>query len=242
MSTKPTKKAVKKAAATTPKSAKQLARPAAPAKRKLAAATEAALPSSAAANSEEMLRKLAQQKSPLTEEQKRQQTAAFMGKVLGDVSRLDNQVKFLHDESHRHFSELGDQIIYLDQCIGMLFDHLHLPRPKRQPRLINADVTLALPEEIPAEEAGQWEMKAAYHETAHPIFGNYEIIFGEGADATTMALAKLQPILRERLIEAFDARRAAGELVNGTYYVVKTILYHASPVSDESVLVQHDAG
>lgn len=214
MSTKPAKKSVKKTTAMKPVSMPK--RPA-PKKRALSAEAE---------------RILATTTPEALEKNKQEQAKQFMGKVLGDLSRLNNQVEFLNDRSTNLFNETGDQLEYLYSCLAGLYEHLHIPMPVRQPRLVDVKVELVTAEELTPED--NWEMTVAYHEKPHTVLGHYEVIMGSGTDATIQHIDKLHPLLRQRLIEAIDARREAGQLVNGCTYTVKTMFYHSGPINADS--------
>lgn len=223
MSTKPTKTATKAVKKTTGMKPTALPKRPAPKKRPLTA---------------EAARVLDAVQPPQTPEERAAQGKAFMGKVLGDLSRLNNQVSFLHNQNQNAFQEISDQLEYQYALIAGLYDHLHIQMPARKPRLIDVQVELAAAGSLPPEEEKKFEMRLAYHATPHPVFGHMEIIFGEGAEATTMAISKLHPKMSDALLKAIEKLQTAGTLIDGHYYVVKPTFFHSEPINEESQLVQ----
>jgi len=228
MTTKPAKKATKKSTAV-PAGKVNLTRK--PTKRVATPATQA------------LLDKLnsADPTPALSEAERREQGRQFAGKMLGDIARLNNQVAFLHDQNQSHFQEISDQLIFQHECIRVLFEHAHLPMPVRQPRLVDAKIELIAPADA-TDEDKTLELKVAVHKKAHPVFGNVELILGVGSDASTITIDKLNPLVGQRLQESIAELKATKKLKYGQYYFVKTLLFHARPVTEDSQPVNGGAG
>lgn len=166
-----------------------------------------------------------------TPEERQRQFQDFMGKVLGDVSRLTNQVAFISRQSQETNAQIHERLDYLQGLVGMIFEALHLEMPQQQPKLIDARVELV--ETLDEDEV--CEFRVAYSSKPHPVFGHLQFLIGSGDQIATPPANGFPPILIQRLSEAFAALETAGTLKDQEFYYARVATIHARPINESSV-------
>jgi hypothetical protein len=166
-----------------------------------------------------------------TPEERAKQFQAFMAKVMGDMSRMRNQVDYTARHFHGEIVEIHGRLDYLEGVLAMICDGLHIPMPKRQPKLIDAQVELV----AELNEGEVCEFRAAYTAAKHPIHGHYQIIIGDGNEVQQANPSQFHPIVTQKLDEAFVALRQTEGFVDGQFYYVRLGLIHAQPIDATSV-------
>lgn len=168
----------------------------------------------------------------LTPEERQQQFQAFMVKIMGDVARVRAQTEY----SSRHFTNLfndaHERMDYIEGCLHLLFDALHLEMPPRVPKLLDAKVEIVTGD---LNEGEVCEFRVAYSATAHPVFGNFQYLVGPEGDANIANPSQLNPVLVKRIEETFATFRETELFADGKFYYVRLFLLHSQPVSDASV-------
>jgi hypothetical protein len=220
MSPKPRKTAVKKTAKKTTKSATQ--------------PTAKTGPTALSGKSPEEI--AAAIKAARTPEELREQSKQFMGKMLGEISKVNAQIGFLGRNHTNLVTEINEQLGYIDTCLAALFKELHIEQPQRMPRLIDAQVELV----TTLNEGEICEMQASFSEKQHPVYGHFQIVLGAGDQVEARNLNSMHPIIQKRLVEAFDALKQSGDLQLDQFYFVRLGLVHNKPVSAESVQIAGD--
>ncbi|WJJ55241.1 hypothetical protein [Xanthomonas phage RTH11] len=222
MSSKPAKKATKKVATKT--TAKKAPVRSAPPK-----GNTAPKPDLLAAG----LAQAQQRLQDLSPEEQRKQAQVLMGRLISEVSRVSAQAGFLLKTGQTQYSEVTGRLDYLDACVAMIAEALHIELPKRLPPLLDATVELLTEAEVPAGE--NWELQAVAHAKSHPVYGKIEVVIGVGEEARSESVERMHPAVAARLKEAFAAREAAGTLVYGYFYTVRLHMVHAGAIDESSV-------
>lgn len=227
MSSKPAKKATKKVATKT--AAKKAPVRSAPPKGNTAPKVDPL-----AAGLAEAQKRL----QDLSPEEQRKQAQVLMGRLISEVSRVSAQTGFLLKTGQTQYSEVTGRLDYLDVCVAVIAEHLHIELPKRLPALLDASVELLLDEEVPPGEV--WELRAVSHAKPHPVYGNLEIVIGLGEEARSEPVDRMHPAVAARLKEAFAARAAAGKLEHGYFYTVRLHMVHASAIDESSIALAEE--
>lgn len=157
-------------------------------------------------------------------------------RMLGDIARLDNQVQFISRRAQSHTEEVEDRLSYLENTLGVLFEHLGIEKPQRLPRLIDAQVELI--EDDQKIDGEILEFQGAYSATPHPILGHIQLIIGIGEDSKLTNHKSMHPIVAKRIEEAFAAKlQSAPGLTDGKFYWIRLGLIHAEPINADSRLI-----
>jgi hypothetical protein len=202
-------------------------------KKKIVAPTPSTKATSPASNHVDSLTTaLLEAKSP---EEVRESGKRFMLKMLGDTSRLRNQMDFTHRQYAELVADINDRFDYFDRCLGILFSTVGHEMPQRMPRLLDAKVELVL--ELNKGEI--CEMQSSFSEKKHPTFGHIQVVVGTDDEAKTCGIGGVHPIIAHRLTEAFTAMRETKMLVDGQFYYVRLHLIHSRPIGPESVRIDH---
>lgn len=157
-------------------------------------------------------------------------------RMLGDIARLDSQVQFLSRHTLSDKEAFEDRLSYLENTVGLLFEHLGIEKPQRLPRLIDAQVELI--EDDQKIDGEILEFQGAYSATPHPILGNIQLIIGIGEDSKLTSHKTMHPIVAKRIEEAFASKlQTVPGLTDGKFYWIRLGLIHAEPINSDSRLI-----
>lgn len=171
---------------------------------------------------------------PTTPQEANEQLTAMLRRLISESSRHEAQIQYVGRVVTDSNLAISDHTQYLEQCIRLLFDQMHLDMPKRQPAVVDAVVELVAESELAKGE--QLDMRCAWSSKAHPVRGNYEVILNN----ETCDLKKFHPKVVARLVEAFGQKINDGTIVDGEFYYVRLRTLHNEPVDDSSVLVDRN--
>ncbi len=171
---------------------------------------------------------------PRTPKEANDQLTQLLRRLVSDTGRHENQIQYLGRRLQDNDQQDQEHLQYIEACLRVLFEHLHLEMPQRRPPILDAKVELIAPSE--KDEAEQLEMRAAYNTKPHPVRGHYEILLGE----QSVALDDLHPKVVVRLVEAFGKLLEAGTLEESEFYFVRLHTVHSRPIDERAVQVRAD--
>lgn len=168
---------------------------------------------------------------PKSPQEAQEQLTAMLRRLITEGSRHDAQIQYLGRSMSDSNMAVGDHMQYLESCLRVLFEQMHLDMPKRQPAIVDAKVELVSAEDLKDEPLA---MRAAYSAKPHPVRGNYEILVGDDA----MPATKLHPKVLGRLIEAFEKKIEDKTIEDGEFYYVRIYTIHNEPVGENSIKIE----
>lgn len=171
---------------------------------------------------------------PRTPKEANDQLTQLLRRLVSDMGRHENQIQYLGRHIQDNDSQDLEALQYIQNCLQVLFEHLHLPMPQRRPPLLDAKVELIAPSDKSEDE--ELEMRAAYNSKPHPVRGHYEILLGD----QSITLDSLHPKIAVRLVEAFGKLLEDETLVESEFYFVRLHTVHNRPINEHTVQVRAD--
>lgn len=171
-------------------------------------------------------------KAAKTPKEANQQMAALLSRLVGDTSRHESQIRYLSQQNGQQVELINQSLEYIQTCLNVLFNHLHLDLPRLAPKIVGAQVTLHNPDDVEVKE-GESVVLIARLTEPHPVRGLWDVAI----DNDSASLESFHPIVREKIIAAFDDFSQHKGYVPGKLYRAMITIETLGEVDANSVKV-----